>query len=204
MKNLIAVFALACAACTGFAQANDDKPRAPAAAKADKAESAKPSKNETAKTEAVAVSDTNTVASAKDSAVKPPRVLLRFIDGNPIDNPTTCKRYLQTYVEGELAGAGVNVVPSEPADISITGTLRGGMLNSRGRTVVWQVTADMHVIRLADTGATKVISKQRFDAKSGDARVASEAQKRCADRLGPDIVKFALEAVGEASGKGRE
>ena len=135
-------------------------------------------------------------------AATSPRVLLKFIDGNPIDEPTTCKRYLQTFVEGELANAGVTVVPSEPADVCITGTLRGGKLNSRGRTVVWQVTADMHATRLADSSATKVVAEQRFDFKSGDARVASEAQKRCADRLGPDVVKFALDAVGKTSGKG--
>ena len=198
MKNLIVALSFALAVCANFAQEAGGQSPAPAAPMEEKAVAAKPSTNETATVEAVAPG-TNVVVAATS-----PRVLLKFIDGNPIDEPTTCKRYLQTFVEGELANAGVTVVPSEPADVCITGTLRGGKLNSRGRTVVWQVTADMHATRLADSSATKVVAKQRFDVKSGDARVASEAQKRCADRLGPDVVKFALDAVGKTSGKGEK
>ena len=196
MKNFVVALSFTIAVCSAFAQVAGKQSPASAAPTENKTVEENPSTNETATVEAVAPG-TNVVVAATS-----PRVLLKFIDGNPIDEPTTCKRYLQTFVEGELANAGVTVVPSEPADVCITGTLRGGKLNSRGRTVVWQVTADMHATRLADSSATKVVAEQRFDFKSGDARVASEAQKRCADRLGPDVVKFALDAVGKTSGKG--
>ena len=198
MKNIIVALSFAVAICSAFAQEASGLSPAPAAPTETKVVERKASTNDAVKVGA-AVSETNVVV-----ATRPLRVLLKFIDGNPVDSPTTCKRYLQTFVEGELASAGVTVVPSEPADVAITGTLRGGKLNSRGRTVVWQVTADMHVTHFADAGSTKVVAKQRFDAKSGDARVASEAQKRCADRLGPDVVKFALDAVGKVSGKGEK
>ena len=197
MKKLIVAISFAFASFAIFAQGADGQSPSQAAPAETKAVVAKPSPKETATAE-VSAAATNGVAAAKEPATK--RVLLKFIDGNPVDNPTTCKRYLQTFVEGELANAGVTVVPSEPADVAITGTLRGGKLNSRGRTVVWQVTADMHAMRLDAAATEKVVAKQRFDVKSGDARVASEAQKRCADRLGPDVVKFALDAIGKASG----
>ena len=198
MKNIVVALSFAVAICSAFPQEAGGLSPAPAAPTETKVAERNASTNDAVKVEA-ALSETNVVV-----ATKPLRVLLKFIDGNPVDSPTTCKRYLQTFVEGELASAGVTVVPSEPADVVITGTLRGGKLNSRGRTVVWQVTADMHATRLADSSATKVVAKQRFDVKSGDARVASEAQKRCADRLGPDVVKFALDAVGKTSGKGEK
>ena len=196
MKNIIVALSFAVAVCSAFTQEAGGQSPASAAPTESKPAVIQPSTNGAAKVKA-AVSETNIVAEAK-----PLRVLIKFIDGNPDDNPTTCKRYLQTFVEGELASAGMTVVPSEPADIVIKGTLRGGKLNSRGRTVVWQVTADMYAMRLADASVTKVVARQRFDVKSGDARVASEAQKRCADRLGPDIVKFAIDAVGKTSEKG--
>lgn len=133
--------------------------------------------------------------------VKPLRVLVSLTDGNPDDKPSTCKRCLQTNIEGELARSGYRVVYTKPSEILVYGTLRGGQLNSRGSRVVWQATAEMDVTRAPEVNVVNgqtmadVVAKQRFDVKSGDARSASEAQKQCADKLGGEVAKFAKDAV---------
>ncbi|MGN0853142.1 MAG: hypothetical protein ACI4Q3_07170 [Kiritimatiellia bacterium] len=133
--------------------------------------------------------------------VKPLRVLVSIADGKPDGEPTVCKRCLQTNIEGELASAGYRVVYVKPAEILVSGSLDGGKLNSRGSRVVWRHSADMAVTRAPEVNVVNgqvmadVVAKRRFDAKSGEARSDAEAEKQSADRLGPDIARFAKEAV---------
>ena len=138
---------------------------------------------------------------------KPLRVLVSLTDGNPDDNPTTCKRCLQANIEGELARSGYKVVYMKPAETLVYGTLRGGELNSRGSRVVWQVTAEMGVICAPETvtvnGQTMsdIFAKQRFEIQSGDARTPSLAQKQCADRLSDDVSAFTKDALDKIAKK---
>ena len=133
--------------------------------------------------------------------VKPLRVLVSLSDGNPDDKPSTCKRCLQTNIEGELARSGYRVVYTKPAEILVYGTLTGSQLDSLGTRVVWQMTADMDVTRAPEVNVVNgqamadVVAKQRFDGKSDAARSEAEAQKQIADRLGTGVAKFAKEAV---------
>ena len=206
MKKMIPMMigALALAGCvtTTYEEAQPQTPRqiAPAAVEAPKSG---PAAKKAVQKAAPAPAKPSGHATA---IVKPLRVLVSLTDGNPDDKPSTCKRCLQTNIEGELARSGYRVVYTKPAEILVYGTLRGGQLNSRGSRVVWQVTAEMDVTRAPEVNVVNgqtmadVVAKQRFDVKSGDARSASEAQKQSADKLGGEVAKFAKDAglrVGE-------
>ena len=140
-------------------------------------------------------------------ALKPLRVSIEITDGNPISSPTTCKRNLLNRLDDELAKAGYCVVATNQSEAAVSATLRGGKLNSRGSRVVWLVTAEMEVTRAASVNlvngqnTSEVVAKERFDAKSGDARAASLAQKQCADRLCDDVSTFAKDALAQISEK---
>ncbi len=140
-------------------------------------------------------------------AQKPLRVSIEITDGNPASSPTTCKRNLQNRLDDELAKAGYCVTATNQAEASVSATLRGGKLNSRGSRVVWLVTAEMEVVRAASVNlvngknASEVVAKERFDAKSGDARAPSLAQKQCADRLCDDVSAFTKDALAKISEK---
>ena len=135
------------------------------------------------------------------------RVSIGITDGNPVSNPTTCKRNLQNRLDDELAKAGYSVTTTNQAEAVVSATLRGGKLNSRGTRVVWLVTAEMEVVRSASVNVVngqkmdEVVAKERFDAKSGDARAPSLAQKQCADRLCDDVSTFAKGALAQISDK---
>ena len=135
------------------------------------------------------------------------RVSIGITDGNPVSNPTTCKRNLQNRLDDELAKAGYSVTTTTQAEAVVSATLRGGKLNSRGTRVVWLVTAEMEVVRSASVNVVngqkmdEVVAKERFDAKSGDARAPSLAQKQCADRLCDDVSAFAKDALAKIAEK---
>lgn len=138
---------------------------------------------------------------------KPLRVSIVITDGNPVSSPTTCKRNLQNRLDDELVKAGYSATPTNQAEAVVSATLRGGKLNSRGSRVVWLVTAEMEVTRAACVNVvngqnmSEVVAKERFDAKSGDARAPSLAQKQCADRLCDDVTTFAKGALAQISEK---
>ena len=149
-------------------------------------------------------------AEAKGRAAvtqKPLRVSIGITDGNPVSSPTTCKRNLQNRLDDELAKAGYCVTTTNQAEAAVSATLRGGKLNSRGSRVVWLVTAEMEVVRAASVNlvngqnTSEVVAKERFDAKSGDARAPSLAQKQCADRLCDDVSAFAKDTLAKIAEK---
>lgn len=133
--------------------------------------------------------------------VKPLRVLVSIDDGNDAAKPSTAKRCLQSNIEGVLAKDGYRVVYTKPAEILVYTTIAGQKVNARGTRVAWKAEADVEVTRAPEVNVVNgqtmsdVVAKKRFDVKSGDARDNDEAQKICADRLGPDASKFAKEAV---------
>lgn len=201
MKKMIAmsVGALALAGCvtTTYEEPPAQTPRqiAPAAVAAPKAgPGAK-------KVEQKAMKAAPKATGQATAIVKPLRVLVSLADGNPDDKPSTCKRCLQTNIEGELARSGYRVVYTKPAEILVYGTLTGSQLDSLGTRVVWQMTADMDVTRAPEVNVVNgqamadVVAKQRFDGKSDAARSEAEAQKQIADRLGAGVAKFAKDAV---------
>lgn len=200
MNKLIAFAFIGSAVCgcvtTTYEEPPAQQPRQVAAAAAE-APKAGPAAKKTAPVQQVAKKESGRATSI----VKPLRVLVSLSDGNPDDKPTTCKRCLQTNIEGALAKNGYRVVYTKPAEILVYGTLRGGKLNSRGSRVVWQVTAEMDVTRAPEVNVVNgqkmsdVVAKQRFDVKSGDARSDAEAQKQSADKLGGEVAKFAQDAV---------
>ena len=138
---------------------------------------------------------------------RPLRVLVSLNDGNAADKPSEFKRCVQTNVEGSLASSGYRVVYDKPAEILVYGTLRAKRVNSRGTRVAWNGEADMEITRAPEvnviTGQTMrdVVAKQRFDAKSGDARSDADAQKTLADRLTHPLAGFARNGVRKVAGK---
>lgn len=138
---------------------------------------------------------------------RPLRVLVTLNDGLHADKASTFKRLLQTNVEGALAKSGYRVVYDRPAEILVYGTLRARKVNSRGTRVAWNGEADMEITRAPEvnaiTGQTMrdVVAKQRFDAKSGDARSDADAQKALADRLTQSLADFARTGVRKVAGK---
>ena len=139
--------------------------------------------------------------------VKPLRVLVSIDDGNDAEKPSIAKKCLQSNIEGALAKDGFRVVYTKPAEILVYTTISGKKVNARGTRVAWKAEADVEVTRAPEVNVingqtmSDVVAKKRFDVKSGDARDNDEAQKICADRLGPDASKFAKEAVNKVGGK---
>lgn len=138
---------------------------------------------------------------------RPLRVLVNLNDGLPPNKPGAFKRHVQTNVEGVLAQSGYRVVYDKPAEILVYGTLRTKKVNSRGTRVAWNGEADMEITRAPEvnaiTGQTMrdVVAKQRFDAKSGDARSDADAYKALADRLTHPLAGFARNGVRKVAGK---
>lgn len=141
------------------------------------------------------------------ATAKPLRVLVSLNDGNEADKPSTCKRTLQTNLEGALARAGFKVVYAKPAEVLVYGTLRASKVNERGSRVAWKGDADMEITRAPEVNSingqvmSDVVAKERFDVKSGDARSNDEAQQKIADRLGPKVAQFAKNGVNKVGGQ---
>ena len=133
--------------------------------------------------------------------VRPLRVLVSIDDGNAADAPSVCKRTLQANVEGALARAGFRTVYARPAEILVSGALRGKKVNARGTREAWKGDIDLQVTRAPEvnsvSGQTQrdIVDHKRFDAKSGDARSSDDAQKILGDRLGPQVAEFAAASV---------
>ena len=142
-------------------------------------------------------------------AEKPLRVLVSLNDGNSADKPSTFKRCVQTNIEGALSASGYRVVYDKPAEILVFGTLRARKSNSRGTRVAWTGEADMEITRAPEVNAINgqtmrdVVAKQRFDAKSGDARSDADAQKILSDRLTASLSGFASKGIRKVAGKMR-
>jgi len=99
------------------------------------------------------------------------------------------------------------VVYAKPAEILVTGDMKARQVNSRGSRVAWTGSVEMEVTRAPEVNAVNgqtmrdVVAKKRFDARSGDARSAEEAQVQLADRLGPDAAAFVAEGVNKVGGQ---
>ena len=162
---------------------------------------------ENSRAESSAVSETQlvnkkvSVPGRATALVRPLRVLVSIEDGNAADSPSVCKRTLQANVEGALASAGFKVVYAKPAEILVSGTLRGKKVNARGTREAWKGDVDLQVTRAPEVNSVSgqaqrdVVDHKRFDAKSGDARSSDDAQKNLGDRLGPQAAEFAAASV---------
>lgn len=155
----------------------------------------------------VASAPVSVVRGHATATAKPLRVLVSLDDGNDAGKPSTCKRTLQTNLEGALARAGFKVVYAKPAEVLVYGTLRASKVNERGSRVAWKGDASMEITRAPEVNSINgqvmcdVVSKERFDAKSGDARSNDEAQQQIADRLGPKVAAFAQTGVNKVGGQ---
>lgn len=146
----------------------------------------------------------NVSESTKGRAVesaKRLRVLVSLDDGNDADKPSSCKRTLQTNLEGALSSAGFRVVYAKPAEILVYGTLRARKVNERGTRVSWAGEADIEITRAPEVDSVNgqvmrdVVAKRRFDVASGDARSNDEAQRKMSDRLSSNISDFCASSV---------
>ena len=146
------------------------------------------------------------------ATLRPLRVLVSMDGGGDEGAPAfQLSGYLQSHLEGALAGRGYRVVYDRPSEVLVStcGPVTCQLLNQRGSRVVYKGDVDLQVTREAFVNKMKgekmkdVVARRRFDMKGRESRGrpdASDGIKSVADEIAPELTTWAAESVTRIAG----